>query len=269
MYVFVCIEKLCFLLLSLCNQTDCMSNPHLFFLFIYSAIRLTACPLAEPQWTRRKRDVSGELVMRASRGYERVEEDKTAGCMADGLRCNIWERIQSPAKLLYELIKGGHCQGGRKGFQMHEMAWSEGGRLPMPWWLADHQILTSFGAKIANFIVDFHMDWVESLQLPPSDGRHKQLDPSHIQRVLDRLQTIQEVHSEVQIYSAVKIGHSDFNGSQFIHCTPFKSRHINTRMVRICIFLYVFVRIRTYSFVFCLYSYVFVRICTYLYTCNP
>jgi len=203
--------------------------------------------------------------MRASRGYERVEEDKTAGCMADGLRCNIWERIQSPAKLLYEVVKGGHRQGGtgRKGFQMHELAWNEGGRLPMPWWLADHQILTSFGAKIANFIVDFHMDWVESLQLPPSDGRHKQLDAEHVQRVLDRLQTIQEVHSEVQIYSAVKIGHSDFNGSQFIHCTPFKSRHTKTRMVRICIFLYVSVRIRTYSYVFCLYLYVSGCICTY------
>ena len=117
MYVFVCIEKLCFLLLSLCNQTDCMSNPHLFFLFIYSAIRLTACPLAEPQWTRRKRDVSGELVMRASRGSERVEENKTAGCMADGLRCNIWERIQSPAKLLYEFIKGGTAKEAEKAFR--------------------------------------------------------------------------------------------------------------------------------------------------------
>jgi len=209
--------------------------------------------------------------MRASRGYERVEEDKTAGCMADGLRCNIWTRIQSPAMLSYELIKGGTGQGRRQGFQMHELAWNAAAAvpLPMPWWLADHKILTSFGAKIANFIVDFHMDWVESLQLPPSDGRHMQLDAEHVQRVLDRLQTIQEVHSEVQIYSAVKIGHSDFNGCQFIHCTPFKSRHTKTRMVRICIFLYVFVRIRTYPYVFCLYLYVSVCICTYLHTSNP
>jgi len=121
--------------------------------------------------------------------------------------------------------------------------------------------LASLGAKIANFIVDFHMDWVESLQLPPSDGRHMQLDASHVQRVLDRLQTIQEVHSEVQIFTAVKIGHSDFNGSQFIHCTPFKSRHINTRLVSICTYSYVFVRIRTYSVCISTYSYVSVRIC--------
>ena len=133
--------------------------------------------------------------MCASRGYERVEEDKTAGCMADGLRCNIWERVQSPAKLSYDLVKGGHCKGSRKGFQMHELAWNEGGQLPIPWWRADHPILESFAAKIANFIVDFHMDWVEfvtveSLRLPPSNGRHMQLDASHVQRVLERLETI-------------------------------------------------------------------------------
>jgi hypothetical protein len=200
--------------------------------------------------------------MRASRGYERVEEDKTAGCMADGLHCNIWVRVQSPAKLSFDLVRGGHCHGRRKGFQMHELAWNEGGPLPIPQWRADHPILESFAAKIANFIVDFHMDWVESLQLPPSDGRHMQLDASHVQRVLDRLETIQEVHSEVQIYSAVKIGHSEFNGSQFIHCTPFKSRHTNPRMVRIRMYLYVFTCI----------VYVFVCICTYLYvfhTTNP
>ena len=138
---------------------------------------------------------------------------------------------------------------------MHELAWNEGVPLPIPWWRADHPILEYLGAKIANFIVDFHMDWVESLQLPPSDCRQMQLDASQIQRVLDRLETIQEVHSEVQIYSAVKIGHSDFNGSQFIHCTPFKSRHSKTRMVRIRMYLYVLTCI----------MFVFACICTYLY----
>ena len=69
--------------------------------------------LAGPQWTRRKRDASGEVVMCASRGYERVEEDKTAGCMADGLHCNIWARVQSPSKLSYELIKGALGRGGQ------------------------------------------------------------------------------------------------------------------------------------------------------------
>ena len=217
---------------------------------------------AGPPWTRRKRDASGEVLMRASRGYERVEEDKTAGCMADGLRCNIWVRVQSPAKLSYELVKGGAVQGRRKGLQMHELAWNEGVRLPIPWWREDHPILKSLAAKIVHFIVDFHMDWIESLQLPPSNGRHNQLDAAHIQRVLDRLETIQEVNSEVQIYSAVKIGHSEFNGSQYIHCTPFKSRHSRTRQVRICMYLYVSVRISIVFVCICMYS---VRICTYLY----
>ena len=75
---------------------------------------------AGPPWTRRKRDASGEVLMRASRGYERVEEDKTAGCMADGLRCNIWVRVQSPAKLSYDLVKGGAIKGRRQGLQMHD-----------------------------------------------------------------------------------------------------------------------------------------------------
>jgi hypothetical protein len=39
----------------------------------------------------------------------------------------------------------------------------------------------------------------------------------------------------VQIYTAVKIGHTEFNGAQIVHCTPFKSRHINTRMVNILV----------------------------------
>ena len=81
--------------------------------------------------------------MRASRGYERVEEDKTAGCMADGLHCNIWVRVQSPAKLSYELVKRGNCRGRKKGFHMHELAWNEGVPLPIPWWREDHPILKS------------------------------------------------------------------------------------------------------------------------------
>ena len=193
------------------------------------------------------------VLLAASRGYEREEEKKTAGCMADGLHCNIWARAQSSAKLSYELVKGSYSQGRNKGFQMHELAWNEGSQLPMPVWRADHPILTSLGAKIAHFIVDFHMDWIQSLQLPPSNGRHNQLQPAHIQSVLDRLQTIVEVRSEVQIYTAVKIGHSDFKGSQIVHCTPFKSRHAVTRMVRIDMYTYVFVCIRTYYACICTY----------------
>ena len=140
---------------------------------------------------------------------------------------------------------------------MHELAWNEGVPLPIPWWRDDHPILKYLGAKIVHFIVDFHMDWIESLQLPPSNGRHNQLDTAHIQRVLDRLETIQEVHSEVQIYNAVKIGHSDFKGSQFVHCTPFKSRHSKTRMVRIRMYLYVFARILLVFACICMYLYVF------------
>ena len=45
-------------------------------------------------------------VLPAMRGYARVEENKTAGCMADGLHCNIWARAQDPAKLSHKVIVG-------------------------------------------------------------------------------------------------------------------------------------------------------------------
>jgi hypothetical protein len=201
------------------------------------------CELATgPVWTFRKKGRRGEVViMPATRGWERIEANKTAGDMAAGLQCNIWARAQSPAKLTYAFIKGHIRSGRRKGFQMHELAWTEASPFPPPQWRLDHPILQFLGPKIVHFIVDFHMDWIGSLNLPASDGRHRQLDARQVQQVLDRLETIVEVQSEVQIYTGVKIGHEEYSGAQIVHCTPFKSRHINTRMVRVlvCIELYV------------------------------
>jgi hypothetical protein len=90
------------------------------------------------------------------------------------------------------------------------------------------------------------MDWIGSLNLPASNGQHRQLDGRQVQQVLDRLETIVEVQSELQIYTAVKIGHAEYSGAQIVHCTPFKSRHINTRMVRVlvCNGLYMSVYVR-------------------------
>ena len=62
-----------------------------------------------PVWTKR-RGVGGDIAheeLPATRGYHRVEKAKTEGCIADGLRCNIWARAQSPKLLTYSLMKGG------------------------------------------------------------------------------------------------------------------------------------------------------------------
>jgi hypothetical protein len=61
------------------------------------------------------------------------------------------------------------------------------------------------------------MDWIGSLNLPASDGQHRQLDSRQVQQVLDRLEIIVEVQSEVQIYTAVKNGHAEFNGAKIVH----------------------------------------------------
>jgi len=168
------------------------------------------------------------------RGYHRVEEAKTEGCMADGLRCNIWARAQSPKLLTYSLMKGGHCPGARRGvraLQLTDVMWKPGMPLARPQWRSEHPILDNLGAKLVHFLVDYHHTWFQSLALPASDGKHKQLGPEDVQDVLNRLETIHEVHGEAQVFSGLKIEHSKMHGSQIVHCSPFKSTHANPRMV--------------------------------------
>ncbi len=63
-------------------------------------------------WARRaRRRVEGNAVEEPEvfftcRGLEREETKKTAGCMADGLRCSVWARAQYPAKLSYTWVFG-------------------------------------------------------------------------------------------------------------------------------------------------------------------
>ena len=63
-----------------------------------------------------------------------------------------------------------------------------------------------------------------SLALPLSTGRHDQLDPRHLDSIIDRLEPIEHLLGEVQLFPGVKIlmiGHKNFHGRQTIHCTPF------------------------------------------------
>ena len=171
------------------------------------------------------------------RGYERVEEHKTAGDVASGLSCNIWARAQFPAKLSYQVMSGHSIPvpGSRRGIsvlRIDVLKWKPGRNTPKPAVRAEHPILDELGPKIVHFLVDYHADWFPSLGLPPSTGRHDQLDAAQIDSVLDRLEPVNQLLGEIQLFSGVKIGHSEYQGCQIVHSTPFKSSHQCQRMVR-------------------------------------
>jgi hypothetical protein len=65
-----------------------------------------------------------------------------------------------------------------------------------------------------HFLVDYFPNWITQLQHPPSDGQHKQLALEHFHQALQRLETVSEVGSNVQLFSAVYIGQGDWRGEQ-------------------------------------------------------
>ena len=109
----------------------------------YKLIWLSWSDLTGPMWMKHRR-VGCEIVaeeLPAMRGYHRVEEAKTEGCMADGLRCNIWARAQTPKSLTYSLMKGGHFPGLRRGacsLQLTDIVWKPGMQLARPHWRVEH-----------------------------------------------------------------------------------------------------------------------------------
>jgi len=155
----------------------------------------------------------------------------------------------------------------RGAVQMDVLKWKPGRATPKPQIRIDHPIMDELGPKIVHFLVDFYVDWFVSLQLPPSTGKHDQLNQAQINLVLDRLETIPSVVGEVQVFKAVKISHSEFKGSQIVHCAPFKKGKQAPRMVCIHMYSYVVVCI-VYAFT-CI-MYVLVCIITYWYVrLNP
>ena len=157
---------------------------------------------------------------------------------------NIWARAEFPAKLSYDLVHGhtGKPVGGRNGrsaLQMDVLKWRPGRGVPKPQARDVHPITDHLGPKIVHFFMDYHSDWFASLQLPPSTGKHDQLTSAQIDLVLDRLETIPQVFSEIQFFTAVKISHAEYKGSQIIHCTPFKKGHQKQRLVSIALYWYV------------------------------
>jgi len=127
--------------------------------------------------------------------------------------------------------------------------------------------MDELGPKIVHFLVDFYVDWFVSLQLPPSTGKHDQLNQAQINLVLDRLETIPSVVGEVQVFTAVKISHSEFKGSQIVHCAPFKKGKQAPWMVCIHMYSYIVVCI-VYAFTCIMYVLVCIGMYHYVLVCT-
>jgi hypothetical protein len=174
-------------------------------------------------------------VFFASRGLEREEAKKTAGCMADGLRCSVWARAQFPAKLSCTFVFGttAHRRGQWNGLSLQDLGWKPNSGGSKPACRVDHPPLDFLSNKIVHFLVDFHPSWFPALSLPPSNGNHDQLSEHHFHTVLDRLEIINEARSEVRYYPAVKLGHADYAGGQTIHSSPFRRGRVKPRKVKL------------------------------------
>ena len=118
---------------------------------------------------------------------------------------------------------------------MQDLAWTAGSDLPQPTLLAKHPILANLPNKLVHFILDYHPDWVAQLQLPPSDGRHRQLAAAQFHSVLDRLANMPEVASALQLFSYVEIGHRDWRGTQLVHAMPFKKASPAMVRLHVCV----------------------------------
>ena len=220
-------------------------------------------PSGEP-WHAGDSEQQGPVLLPAFRGYD-ARKKKVVGCMADGLHCNIWERAQSPAKLSYNVINGHSVgvPGSRRGssvLAIDVLKWRPGrpGNLPKPPVRVKFPILDQLGPKIAHFLVDYHARWFPSLALPPSTGRHDQLDGAHLDAIIDRLQQVGQLLGEVQLFTGFKIGHGEFQGCQTIHCTPFPDLHSKPRMVSAYIYIkvhqlkhmHIYVHILHYTYIY-------------------
>ncbi len=197
-------------------------------------------------WTRRaRRRTEGNAeeepeVFFASRGLEREEAKKTAGCMADGLRCSVWARAQFPAKLSYTWVFGTtalRCgQRTRNGLSLQDLGWKPNSGGSKPACRVAHPPLDFLSNKIVHFLVDFYPNWFPALSLPPSNGNHDQLREHHFHSVLDRLEIINEARTEVRYYPAVKLGHADYAGGQTVHSSPFLHGRVRVKPRMVILF---------------------------------
>ena len=136
--------------------------------------------------------------------------------------------------LTYTLVGGGkHARGFTA---LENPLWFKRGP---PHYVADHLVLRYLGHKIAHFLHDYHPEWFPSLRLLPSNGKHNQLTPFHVKKMLRRLQQRQDCFNtrsprpEISVYSRLEIGHKGYAGRQFVYCKPFKRFHPDLRMDKV------------------------------------
>jgi hypothetical protein len=134
--------------------------------------------LPGPRWRRKG---SNKLLF-ASRRSDDTRRRKTAGNIADGLRCCIWRRAEKPEKMAHQLVWGGKNQTGYIAL-LHPNALAS----RQPQYLAEHRLLSFLGKKICHFIHNFHPNWIARLGLPDSNGQHDQLVHHMQQRTVSSL----------------------------------------------------------------------------------
>ena len=177
--------------------------------------------------------------------------------MAAKLRCSVWARAQSPGTMTLSLVKGwsrfSHAKRGNFGIGMQDLAWNETSVLPEPVLLALHPILRYLPNKLVHFILDYHPQWVAQLQLPASDGRHKQLEAAQFHSVLERLVNMPDVSSPLQLFSTAQIGHKDWLGEQTVHAMPFNKEKKN---------MVIEMHIHVYTFTYMYHTNIYIHIHT-------
>jgi hypothetical protein len=186
-------------------------------------------------------DQSDVEVLPAMRHFDREDskEDKTSGCMGDGLRCNVWYRAQHVENMEVTLVKGWTAvKGARKGnlgLLMQEINWTEASGGTKPSILATHPFIAWIPNKVVHYLVDYHSEWLDPLDIPESNGEHNQLHTHHFQSVLKCLEKMPEVKRHIQLYSAIRLQHSNagFLGQQSVHSTLLNLKQV--RSVCICI----------------------------------
>ncbi len=136
--------------------------------------------------------------------------------------------------LAYTLVGGG--KHGRGFTALENPLWFKRGP---PHYVADHLVLRFLGHKITHFLHDYHPQWFPSLGLPQSNGKHNQLTPFHVKKMLRRLQQRQDQFKsrpprpEISVYSRLEIGHKGYAGRQFVYCKPFKKYHHDLRIDKV------------------------------------
>ncbi len=92
--------------------------------------------LPRPLWRRKG---SNKLLL-ASRRSDDTRRRKTAGNIADGLRCCIWSRADKPEKITHQLVWGGKNQTGYIAL-LHPNALAS----RQPQYFAEHRLLSFLG----------------------------------------------------------------------------------------------------------------------------